>query len=88
MAANLLLRGVVTQVVVLEGEEVLVGVDLAQHDVLIVLVDLVLAPTVVLKMVLHVLETLPLEEDVQLVVLHLHYVRTLAVHQHHPIAYL
>lgn len=64
---------------VLHGEKVLIGDYLSQHDVFVVIVEAVLLAFLRIVGILHILETLPLEEDVQLVVLYLHYVGTLAV---------
>jgi hypothetical protein len=86
MGQRVLLSGVVALGGLLHGEEVLIGDYLPEHDVLVVIVQLVLLALLRRVRVLHVLEALPLEEDVQLVVLDLHDVRTLAVDQDDPVA--
>lgn len=68
----------VSGIVILHAEEVLIGIDLPEHDILVIFIDVVLLAALV-EGVLHVLEALPLEEDIQLVVFYLHYVGALAV---------
>lgn len=68
----------VSGIVILHAEEVLIGIDLPEHDILVIFIDVVLLAALV-EGVLHVLEALTLEEHIQLVVFYLHYVRALAV---------
>lgn len=68
----------VSGIVILHAEEVLIGIDLPEHDILVIFIDVVLLAALV-EGVLHVLEALTLEEDIQLVVFYLHYVGALAV---------
>jgi hypothetical protein len=70
---------VISLVVLLHGEEVLVRHNFSQHDVLVILVKSIFFALLPAVAVLHILETLSLEENVKLVVLDLHNVRTLAV---------
>jgi hypothetical protein len=69
---------VVTSVALLKIQKEVITQNFANHYVLLVLVDLILSAEFVLTGVLHVLEALPLKEDVQFILLQGHYVRALA----------
>ena len=69
----------------LHAEEIFIGIDLSKHDILVIFIDVVLSTSFV-KGILHVLEALALEEDVQLVVFDLHYVRALTVDENNAVA--
>lgn len=88
MSKQLLLSIVVACIVILHGQEVLVWDDLAQHDILVVLVDSIFFTLLSAVGILHVLEPLPLEKNVELVVFDFHDVWTLAVDEHDPIRQL
>lgn len=75
----------VASIAILHAEEILIGIDLPQHDILVILIDVVL-PAPFVEGILHVLEALALEEDVQLVVFYLHYVWALAVDEDYAVA--
>lgn len=77
----------VSCVIILHTEEIFIGIDLPQHDILVILIDVVL-PASLIEGILHVLEPLALEEDVQLVVFYLHYVWALAVDEDYAVAEL
>ena len=71
----------------LHAEEILIGIDLPKHDILVIFVDVVL-PAAFVETILHVFEALALEEDIQLIVFYLHYVRALAVDEDDAVAVL
>ena len=71
-----------------EREEIIVGDYFMQHDIFIVLVYFEPLGYLLGEAVLHVLEPLPFEEDVHLVVLYIHYVGAFAVQEQHAVAEL
>jgi hypothetical protein len=75
----------ISSVVVLGREEVAVCADFSDHNILVIIIDFVAFRTLSLKIVFHILKSLPLEKDVELSVFNVHYVRVLAKYQYDPI---
>lgn len=86
MGLLLLGIGMVSSVGVLGREKIVIGTNLSDHYILVIFIDFVALSTLSLKVVVHVLKPLPLQEDVQLSILDIHYVGVLAKDQDDSIA--
>jgi len=70
----------------LNRKEILVCMYLSQHHIFVIFIKLILFCSLCSISILHVLESLSLEKDINLVLFDLHDVRTLAIDQNNPVA--
>lgn len=73
---------------ILKGIEILVSVYLSQHHIFIIFIEFVLFCSLCSVAILHILESLSLEKDINLVLFDLHDVWTLTVNQNYCITEL
>lgn len=73
---------------ILKRIEIFISMYLSQHHILIIFIEFILFCSLSSVAVLHILKSLSLEKDINLVLFDLHDVRTLAVYQNYRIAKL